>query len=478
MNALFKTNQKSKNLKRNKTVKKIILSLGVLLGLNIVISQLSRAEDEAPAQTLEQRLAILERKYENDQEAAAAKAKDGSGVTAGKDGFIIKSNDGNFSLKLSGVIQTDYRDYLGDHGSTQFSDQFLLRRVRPTFEGTVNKFITFRITPDFANGGGTTAGPTSSLLPDAYVELQYIQAAKLRVGKIKPPFGLENLQSDPALFFTERSVVTQLVPVRDTGVQLSGEFKGGLFSYQAAVLNGVIDGTNGETDTSDGKEYVGRLFLQPFKPASSEWINGFGFGVAGTIGDQFGTASTSNLTSGYKTDGQQTFFTYQSNTFANGQRKRISPQGYWYTSHVGLLWEYVASSQEIKRVSTSTTTATVTNRAWQIAASYVLTGERPSFGGIKPRKIFDPKNGGWGALELTGRYAIFRADDEAFTKTFAVATSSAKQARSWSTGVNWFLNNNLRISSDYAVTSFLGGASAGLNRPTEKVILSRVQVTY
>jgi phosphate-selective porin OprO/OprP len=108
----------------------------------------------------------------------------------------------------------------------------------------------------------------------------------------------------------------------------------------------------------------------------------------------------------------------------------------------------------------------------------VLTGERPSFNGIKPRKIFDPKNHTWGALEIIGRYAIFRADDEAFTQTFASINSSARRAKSWSSGLNWYLNNNLRISSDYAVTSFTGGATGGQNRPTEKVFLSRFQLTY
>lgn len=434
-------------------------------------------ETSTPSLTVEQRLAILERKYENDHEAAAAKTKSDASVQASKDGFFIKSNDGAYSLRLGGYVQADYRDYLGDHGSTQFADQFLLRRVRTSFDGTLAKNVVFKVTADFANGGGTTSGPTSSLLPDAYLELQYISAAKLRFGKIKPPFGLENIQSDPVMFFVERSLATQLVPIRDAGVQVSGDFFSTRLSYQAAVTNGVVDGTNGETDSNDGKDYLGRLFLQPFKTASSEWVNGFGLGIAGSIGDQFGNATTSNLTSGYKTDGQQTFFTYQANTFANGQRKRISPQGYWYTSHFGILGEYVASSQEIRRVVTSTGNATVTNRAWQIAGSYVITGERPSFNGVKPRKIFDPKNGGWGALEVVGRYAIFRVDDEAFSRNFASITSSVKKAKAWSTGLNWYLNNNVRIASNYAVTSFLGGA-AGANRPTEKVILSRVQITY
>ncbi len=69
----------------------------------------------------------------------------------------------------------------------------ILRRVRPTFSGTVYKYVDYFFRPDF--GQGTT------VIYDAYLELTYFPAAKVRVGKFKPPVGLERLQSDrePAL---------------------------------------------------------------------------------------------------------------------------------------------------------------------------------------------------------------------------------------------------------------------------------------
>jgi phosphate-selective porin OprO/OprP len=411
--------------------------------------------------TVEQRLALLERKYENDRGASVAS---------------------NCSLRISGVIQTDYRDYFGDHGGTQFTDQFLLRRVRPTFEGTLGKHIAFRITPDFANGGGvgTTGSPAtgSALLPDAYVELHYIDAARARVGKMKTPVGFENSQGDSVRALNERSLANQLVSSRDSGAQIIGNFRNGQFGYQAAILNGQPDGATGEVDSDDSKDYAGRVFIQPFKPANSEWINGLGIGFAGSVGNQFGNAARSNLTSGYKTDGQQTFFTYQAGSFANGRRQRLDPHAYWYFSHVGFLGEFVSSSQQVRRVTTSTATATLNNQAWELEVTWVITGERPSFAGIKPRHAFNPKNKTWGAFEAVGRYAIFRADGEAFTQGFAAADSSARRAKSWASGLNWYLNNNLRVNSDYAVTSFTGGAAGNHDRPTEKVLLSRFQVTF
>jgi phosphate-selective porin OprO/OprP len=444
-------------------------------GLVVAIGLLSIAgklkAEETPPSSVEERLSILERKYEVDQEAAAARAPEAATLTAGKDGVEIKTSDGNFSLRLSGYLQVDYRDYLDDQN--QFADQFLLRQVRTIFSGTVRKVVDYRIMTDFANGGGTTAGPTSTLLQDAYVEWKPKTWARVRGGKFKSPVGLERLRTDSSLSFVERSLTVNLVPNRDTGVELLGDVADGAISYQAGVLNGVPDGASGESDANDGKDYEGRVFVQPFKAAGSDWVNGLGAGVAVTLGDQLGTAATGNLTSGLRTDGQQTFFTYQNGTFANGRRRRVVPQGHWYVGSFGLLGEYVSSSQDVRRVSVSTGTATLTHRAWQIAGSWVLSGERASFAGVKPLHS-------WGAIEATGRYAILVADAESFDNGgfFANPATSARKARSWAAGLNWYAASNVRALLDYDVTSFVGGGAGGNNRPTEEVILTRVQVSF
>jgi len=133
-------------------------------------------------------------------------------VTADTSGFTIKSNDGNFLLKIGADLQIDNRSFFGV-GSQTLSDTILLRRVRPTFSGTVYKYIDYYFRPDF--GQGTT------VIYDAYAELKYFSRAKLRIGKFKPPVGMERLQSDDDTTFVERGLPTLLVPSRDIGFQLS-----------------------------------------------------------------------------------------------------------------------------------------------------------------------------------------------------------------------------------------------------------------
>ena len=66
------------------------------------------------ADDLDQRLRIVERKLENADEAATAKAKTAPVVTAAeKDGFSLASADAAFKLRLRGYVQFDGRFYSG-----------------------------------------------------------------------------------------------------------------------------------------------------------------------------------------------------------------------------------------------------------------------------------------------------------------------------------------------------------------------------
>jgi phosphate-selective porin OprO/OprP len=423
---------------------------------------------------IDQRLRVLDRQTEIEKEAAAEKAKTGAGVTAsGKDGFSLKSNDGAFVLKLRGYAQLDGRFFQDDEARPGV-DTFLLRRVRPIVEGTVFKIFDFRIMPDF--GGGTT------VLQDAYLEARFSPAAKLRVGKFKPPVGLERLQSGTDILFVERALPTNLVPNRDLGIQLSGDFAGGAVSYAAGVFNGVADGGSGDLDNNDGKDYAGRLFFQPFLKSSATALRGFGIGVAGSTGEQEGTVAAPGLPS-LRTQSQATFFSYRTDgtaagtAFANGDRTRLSPQLYWYAGPFGLLSEYAISEQEVTR---GAVTEKLENTAWQVEASWVIAGGTASYKGVQVKTPFDPAAGTWGAFEIAGRYSGLEVDEDAFP-LFANPASSASAATAWGLGFNWYFNKSVRWYVNYELTEFERGATiagqAG-DRPDEKVVLSRFQIAF
>ena len=440
-------------------------------------------------QELEQKVKTLERNRELDGEAAAAKAKETPKIAVGDRGIGFASANGDFSLQLKAVLQVDARRYFDD-GEIAGNDGFLLRRARPILQGTFYRDFDFLFVPDF--------GSSSPQIYDAYVNYRYSPWVQLRVGKFKSPIGLEQLQADVNTLFNERSLVTDLVPNRDIGFQLWGDIASGLVSYQAALLDGVGDARNNTINSgfNDSPDFAGRLFVLPFKNTDLTALQGLGFGVAGS----YGFVSSNNPTGlpgttggtlpGYATVGQQQFFAYNpevGTVVADGNHWRLSPQAYYYYGPLGLMAEYAISNQRVTRAGTLLLPALATslqNTAWQIAASWVLTGEDASFNGVVPRRPFDLANGQWGAFQIVGRYTALNIDPDAFP-TFSNPNFSASAASGWSAGINWYLNRNIRLNASYSCTTFTGGGGGGsavapaiVARQPEQVFFTRVQLSF
>jgi len=448
-------------------VSSIILAAGsVAVAPQAMSQQEATSPDSASLQSkveeLDQKVRVLERLRELAADSAAAAAKDKVSATASaKDGFSIKSADGKFSLKFRGLVQTDARFFLSD-SAVPVVNNFFIRRARPILDVVVGKYLEFRLQPDF--GQGTT------VLFDAYSDVKVSPAFAVRVGKFKAPIDLERLQSASDIVFAERALATNLAPNRDIGLQLAGEVSGGVF-------NGVPDLGNGDGDVSDAKDFVGRVFIQPFKTGS---LAGLGVGVAGSTGIERGTTAAPALAS-YRTPGQQTWFRYASSTttpasnvFADGRRSRLAPQAYFYTGPLGLHGEYIQSYQTVSRATFAT--VKLKHTAWQTTGSWFLTGEKNSYRSATPKKPFDPKAGTFGALELAARYSELAVDDATFPN-YASAAGTPTKAKAWAVGLNWYLARAIKLVADYEHTTFTGGAATG-DREAENFVVTRVQYAF
>jgi phosphate-selective porin OprO/OprP len=338
----------------------------------------------------------------------------------------------------------------------------MFRRIRPLFEGTVFKSVDYRFMPDF--------GQNNPQIQEAYMEWRTFSFAKLRVGKFKEPVGLEALRSDRDLTFAERSMASDLVPLRYMGAQIGGSIFLNSIAYEVGYFNGSNDGSNGNFQWIHDNEVAARLFVQPFATTGIGALRQFGFGMAGSSATQYGSIA------GLKTVGQSTFFKYSSKTFANGQHNRISPQAYYYAGPVGLMGEYTVSSQDVVNKKK---TADVRNEAWQVSGSVVLTGEKNGYAGIRPRNSFEPNRGfrHLGAVELAVRYSQVRIDGNAFP-LFATAKTAAQQAQERGIGVNWYLNRFVKLTTDYEHTTFRMSSINVTPLHSEDVLMSRVQLAF
>ena len=423
------------------------------------------ASVQAEIDALKAKVASLEQKI---QPVARAEATANS-----EKGFTLVSSDAQTSIRLRGLLQVDTRWF---NDTNIENDAILIRRARLGLEGKFAETTQYQIIGEFAG--------TSATLLDANVILTYAPELQLELGRFKTPVGLEQLQGDSStLFFTERSVVSQLVPNRDIGVQLGGALFGGVVNYAVGLFDGTMDGGNNvtQTDYNDSKDIAARVIISPWVKEKDSWLAGLSFGVAGTVGSQ---NASSPLTSGYKSDGQQIIYAYNSGTVANGSVSRLTPQLSYYNGSFGLLAEYVTSRAEVKRNSVL---GTLTHEAWQVEVGYVLTGEKARYTGVVPATEFDRAKGTIGAVEVVARVASIKFDNNSFvngaTTGFVNPATSAQSANTWGLGVNWYLNKFYRFSLDYEYTTFglYPGATATSNSvisQPEHVVFTRYQFSF
>jgi phosphate-selective porin OprO/OprP len=402
----------------------------------------------------------------NDTAAAAAATaatpkKTTPPVSFGADGLIFSTENKAYRLQVHGYVQADNRMF-SNNTKGESLDMFTFRRIRPNFEGTLFGNVDFRFMPDF--------GQSNPQIQDAYLELKTLSFAKLRVGKYKVPIGLEALRSDPDMSFAERSLSSDLVPLRYLGAQIGGSVLSNSISYQVGYFNGTNDGSNGAIKWIQSNEGVARVFLQPFALSKVSALQHIGLGVGGSSGVQHGTIA------GLKTTGQSTFFKYSSTALADGQHNRISPQAYYYVGPVLFLAEYVLSSQTVLNKKL---TDRLRNEAWHVEGSFMLTGEKNSYNGVRPHYAFEPNRGirHFGAVELAIRTSQLSIDKDAFP-LFANPKTAAQHAQEWGVGVNWYLNRFVKLMSNYEHTDFRMASSTVTPLHSENVLMSRIQLAF
>jgi phosphate-selective porin OprO/OprP len=428
---------------------------------------------------LNQKVLVLERKLEVQDEATKTAVASTPVVRASPRGFSLQSADGKNQVRLRGVTHVDGRFFVSDD-PTGVPDTWQATRVRPILEGTVGGIYDFRFTPDFGQG--------RTVIQDAFVTARLDPKVQVTAGKFKTPVGLERLQSANDIRFVARAFPTSLAPNRDIGLQVGGKLLDDRIDYAVAWTNGAIDGgsseTLGDVDVNDDKEWAARLFAHPFAESENFALRGLGLGVAGTWSSQDGTAAQPLLPA-FRTPAQSTFFRYRTGTtptLADGDRTRLAPQFYYYLGRFGLLGEYTTVSQDVsRRTSAGLREGSLDTTAWQLQASWFLTGEEESFRGFKPNQVFSLENRTWGAFEVVARYHELDVDDAAFlggAASFADPAVAASKAEAWAVGLNWYLNENLKWVLNYEQTSFDGGALAGADRDDEEVFLTRFALGF
>jgi phosphate-selective porin OprO/OprP len=170
------------------------LSLFAILLLTFFSAIIRADEADDKLKALEKRCESLEQRYRALEEKIATLEKGqpqpaqqpltnpAATLSIGPSGFMMRSADTNFSLRVRGLLQTDSRSYLDD-GGVEDNDTFLLRRARLIFQGTVFRDFDFLLVPDF---GGTS----SPSIRDAWLQYRYappLQLARMVLAPTRRP---------------------------------------------------------------------------------------------------------------------------------------------------------------------------------------------------------------------------------------------------------------------------------------------------
>ncbi len=398
--------------------------------------------------------------------------------------FMLVSEDGDYTMRLTGRVHFKGQFAMGGPADERNDTYLRLRRTRTGVEGKLAKYYQYKIEYDFGSGSGA--------LTDGFLGLTHFDAANIRMGRYKVPFGAEELISSNSIRFVERSMINRFAPSRRTGIDLRG--KAGDLGYAVSMFDGT---TAGEFI------YAGRFTMG---------IDKFTIGANALTEKNEGLAGKDLVT--FRSGQGTTWFSYEPSTHtqmtridtlstrttvrertakSDGSRTYLGADiGFW-GKPFSFMAEFNTGSQDVELntvVKVSETgepdqttrgrrSATLNHTGFTVQAGYVLTGENASQGGVTPARDFDPETGGTGAFELMARYSQVAVDKDALAKdehelTFA-SHASIESASEITVGMNWYMSRHAKLMLNYVQTSFdseVGGEKS------ESGVLLRMQLNY
>ena len=364
-----------------------------------------------------------------------------------EDGFWLKTTEPDlFSLRIGGLLQTDYRYFDYDNGDPD-KNRFDLRRARLFLKGRLTRHFEYKFEYEFQGAG-------SRRLLDAYGDVHLLPYLSLRIGQFKEPFSLEQVTKDKNIVFAERAMGYYLTPGRDVGVMAHASVWDDRINYGLGLFNGdgVDDTTGGDIDDP---EVTGRLVFAPFRNSGLSWLEDFQIG--GSLG--YARIDRNNVSIHVKTTGLTTFFDVSSSAKFNvireaDKRYRYGAELGWAYGPFALASEYI--QVQYRDITTSADQFNVELEDTYVSLLWMVTGERPTyrngiFQPIKPkRSVWE---GGWGGIGLAVRFDVFEADESVYD-TLINEGDSVRKAEAYSLAVNWYLDDNTRLILDATRTEF------------------------
>ena len=431
-----------------------------------------------------------------------------------------------FSQQSAGPITSDFRrsgPALGASVSNvdasharNLKDGTVFRRARLGADGTAPGGWEYRLLFDFGGTGVENAGQ----LYEGWVQYSGLKPLHFRVGAFAPSLGLEDANSPSYLPFLDRPSpidIARNVAGGDTRIGFQTAAYGPNWFTAAAVTGrnvGVINTNNvipvttttssvtvGTAQTySDQLGFTGRAAYDPL--VGKDWrIN---LGVHGSYVDRpadvtgpannGGTPMSSYVISLNGTPELRVDGTKFINT-GNIPARHASTVGAEFAAQKGSF--FLASEYEHISVERSDIASTPSFDGYYVEGTWFLTGESKTYnqstgafdGPGAINHVFDPRNGGFGAVELALRWSDMNLNYHAGAAGTAPAADAIRggEQQIFSAGINWYPTPIVRFMLDYqhvrilrlspSATAYLTPTGAPIGQSYNAVAL-RSQVAF
>jgi phosphate-selective porin OprO/OprP len=389
--------------------------------------------------------------------AAPAGAQDRRGFVWNDRPSIVFGD--NINIDLKGRAQFDGRWF----DPLVAEDEFQVRTLRVGLKGDLTRHFDWEIEreiDDLFDEGVTEDQVDLGLLEpkwrwgdwkDVFVNWSTFDAIRVKGGRFKMPFGLEQNTSVSDLDFAYRSLgSTKIAPGRDTGVMVYGELLGGSLLYEAGVFDD--DGDNGELeeprfvvegeDLEDlGPSYAARVVFEPFRRLPvPDRLKGAEAGVAYT---------RAYVPEGLNSIRGEDYWGYDffEPVYVQGHRQRLGLQFDWSPGPTGFKAEWMRSTeQRLGQSNRNEDLSDFIGTAWYTSATWIITGEDKDSDVTPNEPLFQ---GGVGLFEIGVRYdqLTFRSELETGTP-FRNPRSDyllPNTVGTFTFGGNWLVNRWIKI---------------------------------
>jgi phosphate-selective porin OprO and OprP len=366
-----------------------------------------------------------------------------------KEGFKVKSQDGDFQVQPSVYVQFDSAWY--DDEKTDFSNGTELRRARIALAGTILKDWDFKLEADFAGTTQDTGTTNEVTLTDAFVRYTGFKPfpdlgpLAITAGNFKMPFGLEAVGSARYLTFLERGLPFAFLTLRALGGMIS--IGGDNWTVSTGIFGDTVTTQNSD---DEGMGAAARLTYAPFFQTNRV----LHFGISGGRREppdsktvRFRSKPESNIITDPVTTGRLV-------------DTRDIPGGVNYYTLLGgelaVVYGPLSFQSEYIRAEVDRDLGgDLDFDGYYAYASWFLTGEsrnyKPDkgvFDLIVPKRPFSLKSGGLGAWEIGVRFSEIDLNDGAI---------NGGEEQDLTVGLNWYPNAFLRLMANYVDVLELDG---------------------